>query len=73
MGYVFDNHVLLSLGLTYLWALDLDLKIPMNNHVFVVFNYLQWMDGILHLPKVFSSLLASFDFASISIGVGYKF
>ena len=30
MGYVFDNHVLLSLGLTYLWGLNLNLKMPMN-------------------------------------------
>lgn len=73
MGYVFDNHVLLSLGLTYLWALDLDIKMPMNDHVFVIFNYLQWMDGILGLPKVFDTFLAAFDFASFSVGVGYKF
>jgi hypothetical protein len=31
------------------------------------------MDGILGLPKAFPSLLASFDFANFSVGVGYKF
>jgi hypothetical protein len=73
MGYVFNNNALLTLGLTYLWGLDLDFKIPLNDHVFIKLNYLQWLDDVLNLKALSPTFGAGFDFANVSVGIGYKF
>lgn len=73
IGYVFNNHALLTLGLTYFWALSLNFRIPLGQHLYFETQYLQWFDGIIGLWKLAPSLGAAFDFANFSLGVGWKF
>jgi len=73
VGYVFDNHALLSLGLTYLWALSLNFRAPLGEHLFVEAQYLQWFDELLNLKALSPTFGAGFDFADFSFGFGWKF
>lgn len=73
IGYVFDNHALLSLGLTYLWALSLNFRAPLGEHLFVEAQYLQWFDELLNLKALSPTFGAGFDFADFGFGFGWKF
>lgn len=73
MGYVFDNQSLLSLGLTYLWGISLNYRIPLSEHLFFETQYVQWLDGFFNVEKHLPTLAAAFDFSNFGIGLGYKF
>ncbi|HXW53114.1 MAG TPA: hypothetical protein VEL47_03305 [Myxococcota bacterium] len=73
IGYVFNNYSVLTLGLTYLWALSLDFRIPLGEHLYFETQYLQWLDGLLELNAISPTFGAAYDLANFSIGMGWKF
>jgi hypothetical protein len=73
IGYVFQNDALLTLGLTYLWALSANFRVPLGDHLFVEAQYLQWLDGVFNIWQAAPTLGAAFDFANFSWGLGWKF
>jgi hypothetical protein len=73
IGYVFNNHALLSVGLTYLWALSLNFRAPLGEHLFLEAQYLQWFDELLNLKAISPTFGAGFDFANFGLGFGWKF
>ena len=73
IGYVFENHSLLTLGLGYLWGVSVNYRIPLSPSLFFETEYLQWLDGFLGVEKIAPTLAAAFDFSHFSIGFGWKF
>lgn len=70
VGYVFDNGILLSAGLVYVWAVDLQLKLPLNDSWFFEVKNIVWLDRIFESPDY---PLYGFDSLHTSVGVGFRF
>lgn len=73
LGYAFNNNVVASLGLTYLWGLSFNAKFTINEYLYLDLSYIQWLDRLFGVPKFLETLLASFDAADIAVGIGCKF
>jgi len=73
IGYVFNNYALLTLGLTYLWALSLDFRIPLGEHLYFETQYVQWLDKFINVKAISPTLGAGFDLFNFSMGIGWKF
>jgi hypothetical protein len=74
VGYVFPHDVLLAVGLTYFWGLSLALRVPIDNHFFVNFEFIQWLDAVIpNFWSVAPTLGAAYDTYDVMLGVGYRF
>jgi len=75
-GYVFPNDMMLSLGITYLWGLTLNLRTPLGEYFFLEAQWLQWLDGITNLYQNVGlppGLASAIDLFNVSAGIGYRF
>lgn len=69
-GYVFDNGILLSAGVVYLWAVDVQAKFPIDDNWYFEVKNIVWLDRFFD-PSAYP--FYGFDSLHTSIGVGFKF